>query len=65
MELHEELTDLLRKHNRGNDSNTPDSVLAEYMLISLAAFEKATEQREACKHGPADGVCLPMEDSDG
>lgn len=44
--LKDELTALLNKHCRENASNTPDFILAEFMLTSLAAFEHASRSRE-------------------
>jgi hypothetical protein len=44
--LKEELRALLNRHSRENASNTPDFILAEFMLTSLAAFEHASRERE-------------------
>jgi hypothetical protein len=44
--LNEELQALLNKYSRENFSNTPDFILAEYMMRSLSAFESATRARE-------------------
>lgn len=41
-----ELRKLLNRHSMENDSNTPDFILAEYMLNCLKAFNTATQQRE-------------------
>lgn len=41
-----ELAALLNRHSRENASNTPDFILAEYMLTCLAAFEHASRKRE-------------------
>ena len=41
----EELKDLLNKHSRENESNTPDAVLADYLMECLSAFDKATNRR--------------------
>ncbi len=40
-----ELTNLLNAESRENVSNTPDFILAEYMLACLRAFESATKMR--------------------
>jgi len=45
--LAKELEGLLNSFSRENESNTPDFILAEYMLTCLAAFEKASVRREA------------------
>lgn len=51
--LKQELTELLNRHSRENASNTPDFILAEFMLTCLAAFEHTTRERErwyGCAH---------------
>ena len=45
--LIEELESLLNRHSRENKSNTPDFILASYMMLCLDAFEKISVQREA------------------
>ncbi len=47
MTLEEELRSLLNRHCAENRSNTPDFILAEYMLSCLHAFEKATVDRDS------------------
>jgi hypothetical protein len=44
--LKEELRALLNRHSRENASNTPDFILAEFMLTCLAAFEHTSRERE-------------------
>ena len=44
----EELTTLLNRNSMEQRSNTPDFILAEYMLASLRAFETATIARDEC-----------------
>lgn len=44
--LSEELAELINKHSRENWSNTPDFILAQYMMGCLEAFEQAVQQRE-------------------
>ena len=46
IKLVDELGGLLNRHSLENNSNTPDMILAEYMLGCLAAFETAIQQRE-------------------
>lgn len=41
-----ELTSLLNKHSMENNSNTPDFILAKYMLNCLKAFSEAVCRRE-------------------
>jgi hypothetical protein len=42
----DELKDLLNRCSMENESNTPDFILAEYLLDCLRAFEKASKDRE-------------------
>lgn len=37
---------LINKHSKENESNTPDWLLAQYLLTCLAAFNTAIQQRE-------------------
>lgn len=46
MSFEKELQQLINKHSRENASNTPDFILAMYMMNCLEAFEQATQQRE-------------------
>jgi hypothetical protein len=45
--LLDDLTELLNKHLVENTSNTPDYILADYMLSTLAAYECACQARDA------------------
>lgn len=40
------LAELLNRHSRENRSNTPDFILANYMMACLRAFEQASNERE-------------------
>lgn len=40
-----ELEALINSYSKENESNTPDFILAEYMINCLHAFEKATNER--------------------
>jgi hypothetical protein len=42
----EELTELINRTNLEKPSNTPDFILAEYMMACLKAFEQASTRRE-------------------
>jgi len=42
-----ELEALINKHSLENESNTPDWILAQYLIGCLAAFTTATRQRES------------------
>ena len=44
--LEKRLTALLNSESRENDSNTPDFLLAEFMMSCLEAFEVANNRRE-------------------
>ena len=46
MGFKEELKNLINKHSKENDSNTPDFVLAIYLGECLKAFNKAVNRRE-------------------
>ena len=41
-----ELRELINRHSVENHSNTPDFILAQYLVSCLAAFNTATQQRE-------------------
>lgn len=43
----QELESLINRHSRENGSNTPDFILARYMLACLEAFEEATQKRDS------------------
>ncbi len=45
-ELEKQLEGLINSESRENDSNTPDFILAEYMMGCLEAFELASNRRE-------------------
>lgn len=47
MMFKEELRDLINKHSKENESNTPDFILASYMETCLKAFDKAIQRRES------------------
>ena len=44
--LQNELRAILNKYSAENGSNTPDFLLAQFLLGCLAAFDEATRQRE-------------------
>ena len=41
-----QLTDLLNRYSKENVSDTPDWILAQYLLDCLTAFNTAVQQRE-------------------
>jgi hypothetical protein len=44
--LYTEVKEAINKHSAENKSNTPDYILAEYLMDCLTAFENAIEQRD-------------------
>ena len=46
-------------HSMENGSNTPDFVLSQYLSDCLAAFDKATQHREAWHGRPFDNGDVP------
>lgn len=44
--LEKEIECLINKCSREQDSNTPDFILAEYLMACLSAFEVASNRRE-------------------
>ena len=45
-ELEKDIAAVLNKHSQENASNTPDHILAMYLLACLNAFNTAMQQRE-------------------
>ena len=41
-----ELENLINKYNLENKSNTPDFILADYLITCLKNFEKTSKRRE-------------------
>lgn len=50
-DLQAELANLLNRFSRENASNTPDFILASFMMAALRAFESCTNWREGWKSG--------------
>lgn len=46
MSFEQELTALINRHSQENLSNTPDFILAQYVLDALLAFNRATSARD-------------------
>lgn len=40
-----QLEELINSHSLENESNTPDFILAEFLVSSLAAFDNAVKHR--------------------
>jgi hypothetical protein len=54
------LESLINRHSQENGSNTPDFILAKYLVACLKAFDNATAERETWygrdpRRGPASG----------
>ena len=70
MTFEEEISALINKYSIENASNTPDFILAQYVMACLATFATATQQREtwygrnarptASSLSPVDGVCRAL-----
>ena len=41
-----ELTELLNRHSKENESNTPDFILAQHLLDSLTLFNTTMDSRK-------------------
>ena len=46
MNFEEELTELINRHSQENGSDTPDSILAEYLCDCLDFYGKAIRARD-------------------
>jgi hypothetical protein len=46
-DFRKELTAVLNKHSKETASNTPDFILAKFLIICLHAFDVSTNEREA------------------
>lgn len=44
-EFHKELEQVINKYSKENGSNTPDWVLAHFLMSCLESFDKAVNQR--------------------
>lgn len=51
----QQLKHLLNCHSKENESNTPDNVLRDYIIDSLAAFDKAVNARWVAQGADAQG----------
>jgi hypothetical protein len=45
--LRKEIESSINRHSAENGSNTPDFILAQYLVDCIAAFDKAVQHREA------------------
>ncbi len=43
--LHKDIKNLLNKHSIENDSDTPDFILADYLIMCLMSFGQTTRMR--------------------
>lgn len=46
IDVETEIRTILNRASRENETNTPDFILAEYMMEALGAFERAVKARE-------------------
>lgn len=46
MTFRRDLAELINRYSRENESNTPDFMLAEYLIMCLSAFNKTIRHRE-------------------
>ena len=46
MSLRDDINAAINRHSRENASDTPDFILAEYLVACLDAFDQAVRQRE-------------------
>ena len=62
--LAEDLRALLNSRSRENESNTPDFILAEYLVKCLETFELASNRREVwygVEHEPGEHITSDAE----
>lgn len=61
--IEEEIEHVLNRHSRENASNTPDWILAPFLMECLRAFERATRRREEWygRSAPPDGTVMLSE----
>jgi len=52
VEFRKKLEELINKNSMENASNTPDFILAEYLIGCLSLFDTAIQQRETWKDMP-------------
>jgi len=45
-DFEKELQDLLNRHSKENESNTPDIILASFLVDCLDAYNSASSRRE-------------------
>lgn len=63
-DLKQELTSLLNRYSLENGSDTPDFILAQYLLRCLETFNhtiRAREQWHGRELGPAEHACVPRD----
>ena len=44
--FHKALTNLINTHSVDNDTNVPDFILAEYLILCLESFYSTTKKKE-------------------
>lgn len=53
MSFREELKHVINKHNMENGSDTPDYILARFLIETLDAFDSAVERRDRHHGNPS------------
>ena len=64
MSLQNDIAKVLNKASAENESNTPDWILAEYLIACLAAFDIASQRREdwyGHRHYPGKDAGAPLD----
>lgn len=60
--LRHEIEQAINRVSAENGSNTPDFILADFLVSCIAAFDRATQERErwyGCQHTPGSGLGKP------
>ena len=59
-DLEREIAAVINRHSLENGSNTPDFLLAQFLLDCLEAFNRAMQERERWNGRPIPGMPKPM-----
>ena len=65
LNLREEIQCAINRHSAENTSNTPDFILANYLIDCLTAFDAAVSHREAWYGKQTDKVIQQSDDTAG
>jgi hypothetical protein len=61
MSFEKDLESLINKYSKENESNTPDYILAKYMLRSLENFNLTLKERSEWYNEPVDNIVTEIE----